>query len=340
MLILGIESTCDETSAAIVKDGHEILSNVIASQIDQHKIYGGVFPEVASRLHTDAIINVVDQAIKEAKINIQDIDLIAVAKGPGLIGSLLVGLNTAKALSVGWSKPFIGINHVEAHLYAAMMGNPFFPIFPAIGVVVSGGHSLILEMHSIGEYSLIGTTVDDAVGECFDKVARILGFPYPGGPNIEKAAKEGDPSKFSFKAGKTKDSLFNFSFSGLKTSVLYTVKGQQNSKSEDSIIDKEDFKHIAAAFQEAAFQDIADKTLLAIKQYEGKALYFGGGVTNNQRLREIFKNKSPSLPVFWPPSGLSLDNAAMIAGLAYHKYLNNKKNDLYDLLPQTKLSLV
>ena len=190
MLVLGIESTCDETAAAVVKNGHEILSNIIASQDDIHNQYGGVFPELAARRHLEAIIPVIDEALKKANVTKDDIDLIAVANKPGLVGSILIGLNTAKALSMAWDKPYVGINHIEAHLYASMMGVDMEKIsFPSLGVVISGGHTLLLKIDKIGQYEKISSTIDDAIGEAFDKVASILGLPYPGGPHVEKLAK-------------------------------------------------------------------------------------------------------------------------------------------------------
>jgi N6-L-threonylcarbamoyladenine synthase len=335
MLVLGIETTCDETAASIVKDGHQILSNIVFSQVPLHKKFGGVFPELASRSHVDKILPVIDEAFKNANLIFDDIDLIAVASQPGLIGSLLIGLNTAKALSIATKKPFIGINHVEAHLYASMMGNAEL-IFPALGVVISGGHTMLLKITDIGKYERIGSTIDDAIGECFDKVASILDLPYPGGPEVEKLAKDGFSDKYKFNAGKIKDYPFNFSFSGLKTKVLYTVKGQSSKKNFPTIIDDNEKKHIAASFQKNAFEDLIEKCLLATEVFDLKAIYFGGGVSNNQTLREMFEKKGV-LPLFWPQKGLSLDNAAMIAGLGFHKFKNNNKSDNLDILAQPSM---
>ena len=224
MLVLGIETTCDETAAAVVEDGSKILSNIIFSQIHLHQKFGGVFPELASRSHVDKILLAIDESLKKANITLSDIDVIAVANRPGLIGSVLIGLNAAKALSLSLKKPFIGINHIEAHLYAAMMESINNLIFPALGVVISGGHTKLLKILDIGKYEDIGTTIDDAIGESFDKVASILDLRYPGGPEVEKLAKLGDSTKYKFKAGKVDKNPFNFSFSGLKTKVLYTKK--------------------------------------------------------------------------------------------------------------------
>lgn len=338
MLVLGIETSCDETAASVVKDGHEILSNIIASQAEIHEKYGGVFPEMACRSHIDMIIPVVNSALKKANVNQEDIDLISVANGPGLIGALLIGLNTAKGLALSWKKPFIGINHIEAHLYAAMMNHINKLIFPALGIVLSGGHTVFLEIQEIGKYKPIGSTIDDAIGEAFDKVASILDMPYPGGPNIEKLAQSGNPKKFNIKAAKAPNK-YDFSFSGLKTKILYTVKGQQANRSSPSLLPQDDKKHIAAAFQKAAFDDVVEKAAKASQEYGSKAIYLGGGVTNNQKLREMFQQKQLPIPVFWPEAGLSLDNAAMIAGLGYQKFFKNKLSDPWDLKAHPRIAI-
>lgn len=327
MLTLGIESTCDETAAAIVKSGHEILSNVVSSQVPLHREYGGVFPELACRSHIDMIIPVIDKAIKIANISKNEIELIAVANGPGLIGALLIGVNIAKGLSLAWDKPLIGVNHVEAHLYAAMMENLPHALFPALGVVISGGHTLLLKISDVGQYELIGSTIDDAIGEAFDKVGAILDLPYPGGPAIESLAKMGNAYKYPFSSGNVKNNRFNFSFSGLKTKVLYTVKGQSSQKRDPTTIKEEEKKHIAASFQRAALSDIVNKASEAIKIFNCQAIYLGGGVANNQKLREMFEERKLNIPIFWPPKGLSLDNAAMIAGLGYQKFIKRGNND-------------
>lgn len=341
MLVLGIETTCDETACAVVKDGKEILSNVIATQTDLHAIYGGVYPELACRRHFELIVPIIDQALKEADVMQGQIDLIAVAYGPGLIGALLLGVHAAKSLSLAWNKPLIGVNHVEAHLYAAWMGCES-PDFPALGVVISGGHTFLMKMESLDRYEMIGQTVDDAIGEAFDKVAVLLDLPYPGGPQIEQLALHGDPKKFPFKAGVVKGRPWDFSFSGLKTNVLYTVKGQNCDKKAPSQITEQDKPHIAAAFQEAALGDIATKALAAADKFGCKMIFLGGGVTHNQRLRELFKTSQ--IPVHWPPPGLSLDNGAMIAGLGYHLFLQRGgqrgyKGDSLDLEPCPRIPL-
>lgn len=338
MFVLGIESTCDETACAIVRDGKEILSHVVASQVSDHQRFNGVYPEVASRAHFEAIIPVIQKALAEAHVSKEAIDLIAVAHGPGLIGSLLLGLNVAKALSLAWEVPFVGVNHVEAHLYAAMMPLDNIP-FPSLGVVISGGHTFLVKISGIGRYEMIGTTQDDAIGEAFDKVAALLDLPYPGGPSIEALAKQGDPSRFPFSAPKLKGRPWDFSFSGLKTNVLYTVKGANSTKKSVTIVSESDKADIAASFQEVALGEIIHKTLKAADMFGCQAIFLGGGVSNNKRLRGLFAEKKSTLPIYWPPVGLSLDNAAMIAGLGYHVYLGKGKGDDLSLEPMTRISL-
>ncbi len=322
MIVLGIETTCDETACALVENGEKIHIDVIASQYETHREYRGVYPEMASRCHSDRLIPVIDEAIKKSGISHGEIDLIAVANRPGLMGSLLMGLSCAKALSYAWNVPFLGINHVEAHLYAAMMGAE--KLFPALGIVISGGHTFLTKINNIGSYELIGTTVDDAIGEAFDKVAVMLGYPYPGGPQIELIAKKGNPHAYPFKGGTVKGKPYHFSFSGLKTNVLYQVKGQNLSGKEK--LSKQETWDIAASFQRAALESIKQKALKAAETFDCRAIYIGGGVSNNLYLRNLFQEVS--YPVFWPKKGLSLDNASMIAGLAYHLY---SKGDPLDL---------
>lgn len=320
MIILGIESTCDETGCAIVRDGKEILSNVVSSQAELHNKLGGVMPELACRKHVDVLIPVLEQALKEANITLQDIDGIAVANCPGLVGALLIGVTSAKSLALALNKPLIGVNHTEAHLYAALMSQNEPIQFPCIGAVLSGGHTALLEINEIGNYQLIGQTVDDAIGEAFDKVAKMIGLPYPGGPHIEKNARTGDSSRFSFKGGNVKGRPFDFSFSGLKTAVLYATRDLEMN--EQLIAD------VSASFQEAAFTDIILKLRRAIEKTNAKTIVFGGGVTNNHRLREKCAAAFPHIKLFWPTFELTLDNAAMIAGLGYEKLKAGHSSDL------------
>lgn len=338
MLVLGIESTCDETSCAIVKDGRDILSNVVTSQIDLHAQYGGVVPELSCRRHVDVIIPVLKQCLEEANITLEDIDLIAVAHGPGLIGALLIGLTAAKTLSLALNKPFVGVNHIEAHLYAAIMSQPAPVAFPALGVVLSGGHTSLVLMKEIGSYEAIGETVDDAIGEAFDKVAKLLHLPYPGGPQIESLAKGGNPSRFPFKGGKVKENPLNFSFSGLKTAVLYTLEGHQRAGIEPLSRTEGNIADLCASFQRAAIMDVIEKVKLAALSHDCKTLIFGGGVTNNQELRRLVAEQCPGYTALWPSKGLSLDNAAMIGGLGYHTYRLKGHGDPLTLQPATRIT--
>lgn len=307
MKVLGIETTCDETAASVVVDGKHILSNVVSSQIDIHKAYGGVVPELACRRHIDLLMPIIERALEEAETPLSDIDLIAVAHGPGLIGALMIGLNAAKALSFANNIPFIGVNHIEAHLYACLMADPSIPL-PAIGAILSGGHTTLVHIKSLGEYAIIGETVDDAIGEAFDKCAKIMGLPYPGGPIIEKMALHGTPTH-PFKGGQVKGKPLAFSFSGLKTAVLYTYQKMTSPSEQDK-------NNIAASFQHAAFTDIARKIELATQLYGTRTLLVGGGVTHSQALKKYLAK----FDTRYPAQGLSLDNAAMIAGLGFHKY--------------------
>ena len=335
MYVLGIETTCDETACSIVKGGREILSHVVSSQADLHRLYGGVYPELAARRHLDLILPVLSETLMLAEMKPSRIDLFAVARGPGLIGPLLIGLNTAKALSLGWKRPFIGVNHVEAHLYAALMEQEK-PLFPALGLVLSGGHSLLLKITEIGCYELIGTTVDDAVGEAFDKVGSLLGLPYPGGPAIEALAQRGDPKRYPFKIGRVKGRPWDLSFSGMKTGVLYAVKGPNSNKDSPLLISEDEKAHVAAGFQESALSGIVEKACRAARHFQCRALYVGGGVSSNLRLRELLTRSIAPLPLFFPPKGLSVDNGAMIAGLGYAVFQREGPSPL-SLEPLTRM---
>ena len=335
MLVLGIETSCDETACAVVQDGREVLSNVVSSQVDLHKAFGGVVPELACRRHIEAFGPVLEEALEAAGVGREDIDLVAVAQGPGLIGALLIGLNAAKGLSLALGKPLVAVNHVEAHLYAAMMPKLDELEFPALGVVISGGHTALIRVMAVGDYKLIGTTVDDAVGEAFDKVGALLGLPYPGGPAIEALARSGEASRFALRAGRVKGRPYDFSFSGLKTSVLYTVKGPNASKGSPRIIPDDAVADVAASFQEVALGDIVKKAVAAAGSHGCRSIIVGGGVSNNQRLREMFA-EATDLEVLWPPPGLSLDNAAMIAGLGYAVF-QRRGGDGMDVEPLTRV---
>lgn len=328
MLTLGIESTCDETACAVVRDGKEILSNVISSQIDLHAVYGGVVPELACRQHVEMLLPVIDQALKEAKVTLQEIDLIAVAQGPGLIGALLLGLNTAKALSLALGKPFIGVNHVQAHLYSAYMSYPHEILFPCLGLILSGGHTLLMQMQDLATYQVLGQTVDDAMGEAFDKAAKLLGLPYPGGPFIEALAREGSPDAYAFKSGTIKERPLDFSFSGLKTALLYAVQGKE--------LNEQNKRDLAASFQAAAFKAVKEKTLSALKRYNCSTVLCGGGVTQNQALRVHLQQAAPECTWIWPSLELTQDNAAMIAGLGSYLFQKRGCGDSFHIESYTR----
>lgn len=326
MITLGIETSCDETAAAIY-NGKEILSNVVLSQIELHKEFGGVFPELAARRHLDHLLEVVDKAIKDSGLSKTDIDLISVAASPGLIGALLMGVNCAKSLGLALDIPVIGVNHVEAHLFANFIDFPDSVIFPAIGLIVSGGHTALFLMKSKEDIALLGTTQDDAIGECFDKVARMLDLPYPGGPAIENMARSGDPESYPFKVPSIKNAPFNFSFSGLKTKILYTVYGQ-NGSMKTPVIPRKEYPNIAASFQKVAFKSLINATKKAVVEHNAKSFLVGGGVSCNENLKEMFeKHLDKEIDIYFPSKHLTLDNAAMIAALGHYKFQKEGASD-------------
>ncbi|MBU0651204.1 tRNA (adenosine(37)-N6)-threonylcarbamoyltransferase complex transferase subunit TsaD [bacterium] len=316
MRILGIETSCDETSAAVVEDGKKILSNIILSQADIHKEYGGVVPEIASRHHIENIMFVIDASLKEANLKLKDIDAVAVTQGPGLMGALMVGLSAAKAISMAKGIKIIAVNHIEAHLYANILDNKLIK-YPFIGLVVSGAHSSLIYVEELGKYEILGHTIDDAAGESFDKVAKILGLPYPGGPVIDKLSKEGDKDYVVFPRPCMHDGTLNFSFSGLKTAVLYHVNKLKN-KGE---LTHKEVRDISASFQEAVCDVLVKKSLEAANIKNVNNIVVGGGVSLNSRLREKFLLEAVEQDkfVYFPSPKLCMDNAAMIAGLAFEK---------------------
>lgn len=341
MIVLGIETTCDETSAAVVKNGKEILSLVTASQSSLHKRFGGVFPELASREHANAILPVIHQALQEAKISHQELSLISVANEPGLMGPLLVGAYTAKALSFACNLPLIGVHHVMAHAYAAMMCSATCE-YPAIGLIVSGGHTVLCRISDVSSYSVISTTVDDAMGECFDKVAGLLDLPYPGGPCIEKLAKGMDENSYTLTSGKVRGNPLSFSFSGLKTQVLYKAKGQNSSKRDPSLLSDREKGNLAASFQRVICSDVIDKSLLACNLYGCHSIYVGGGVAQNQYFQELFIARAANrASIHFPSAALCADNGAMIAGLGFHLYTKRSLSEEETLVcrPTGKCSL-
>lgn len=318
MIILGVESTCDETAAAVVKDGNEILSNVVASQVDLHAAFGGVVPEVAARSHIEVILPVIDSALEKAGVSIEDIDGIAVANGPGLIGSLLIGNLTARTLSLLLNKPLYLINHVEAHTYASFFGGED-PQFPLLSLTVSGGHTQLVLFEDHGKYKVLGRTHDDAVGEAFDKVAKILGLPYPGGPSVAAAAQKGNPTAFKLPVPNLGKESLDFSFSGLKTAVLraaQTAAGRDfrtPSYEVPGLLTDQQKNDLAASFQETAVNILYSRVKAAAEKYHPKAIAIGGGVAANQSLRAKMADIPRVLP--YPTIELCTDNAAMIAAL-------------------------
>ena len=308
MIVLGIESSCDETAAAVVRDGHQILSSVVSSQVDFHNKYGGVVPEIASRKHIEAVVPVVEEALERAELTIDGIEGIAVTRGPGLVGSLLIGVSFAKALAYVTGLPLIGVNHLEGHLTSIFLEKPDMT-FPFVGLVVSGGHTNLYYVKGRGDYTFVGQTRDDAAGEAFDKVAKLLGLGYPGGIVIDRMAREGSATAIDFpRALMARDSL-DFSFSGIKTAVLHYVKRHEEEISSESI------KDIVASFQEAVVDVLVTKVFQAASKYGVETVVIAGGVAANTRLREkmTLASEQENVSVFIPSPALCTDNAAMIA---------------------------
>jgi N6-L-threonylcarbamoyladenine synthase len=339
--ILAIETSCDETAAAVVADGRAILSNIVASQAAKHAAYGGVFPEVASRMHIEVIYAVVQQALGAAHLGLGDIDAIGVTRGPGLPGSLVVGLNVAKGLALGRGLPLLGINHLEGHVYSLwLVENAPEVRFPALVLIVSGGHTELVLMADHGRYERLGGTLDDAAGEAFDKVARLLGLPYPGGPSVEKAARDGNPGAYRFPRAWL-EGTWDFSFSGLKTAVLYEFKQQKPGlplAPGAAAADPSQVPHLAASFQAAIVDVLVGKTIAAAEQHQVTEIFVAGGVSANQALKSAFERQSP-IPVRVPPLFLCTDNAAMIAAAANFRYLAGQRDALdMDALPNWRLT--
>lgn len=358
MLILGIESSCDETAAALVEDGRTVRANVIASQHELHEEYSGVVPEIASRAHAERILPVIRKALAQANASLDDVDAIAVGHRPGLIGSLLVGVAAAKALAWSRGKPLIGVDHLHAHLYAPLLASsgphlstsspPHLPtnLYPALGLVVSGGHTAIYRVAAPLEITRLGSTIDDAVGEAFDKVAAILGLGHPGGPIVDRLAHTGDDSAYDFPISALDKGSLDFSFSGVKTAVLYTVRGQPvvdpttnkpSFRRDHTDLTEGEKADVAAAFQRAAIGAVLLKVGRALDQWQEDAgmvrpvsIIVGGGVSANSRLRHDLSDlaRRRALAIHLPPMGLCLDNAAMIAGLAYHRAVAHSFDDL------------
>lgn len=329
MLILGIESSCDETAAAVVRDGREILSSVIASQIELHKPWGGVVPELASREHLEKIDPIVDEALQRAGVKFSNIDAIAVTQGPGLIGSLLVGVCYAKGLAYALDVPIVGVNHIEGHVYSVAFENP--PIqYPALALIVSGGHTNIFYIPEEGKYKVVSRTRDDAAGEAFDKVAKMLGLGYPGGPVIEKIAREGDATKVKFPQAKISDGKPDLSFSGLKTAVARYVREQAITPMSNGDEPSQQIKDLSASFQKAVVQALVSTMEKLAVELQPKTLIVAGGVACNLALREsgVTAAKKVGVPVYFPSKHLSTDNAAMIAAAGFFHIKNGVRADL------------
>jgi N6-L-threonylcarbamoyladenine synthase len=342
MLILGIESSCDETSVALVKDGRELLSNVTQSQVDIHTAFGGVVPEVAARSHIEVILPVLEQAIQQAKVAWDDIDAIAVSYAPGLIGSLMIGVLTARTLAVLKNKPLYAIHHVEGHVYANFLLEEA-PKFPMLALIVSGLHSQLVLFKDHADYQMLGQTQDDAAGEAFDKVARLLGLPYPGGPQIAMAAAEGDPYAYNFSKPKVAG-RFDFSFSGLKTAVLRQAQALCG-KTHDfpsihvaALLTTRQRNDIAASFQRIASEVLVDKTILAYEEFKPASVVIAGGAAANLELRRQLAERLP-IPIEYPPANLCTDNAAMIAALAYYRAKKQAPSDPLALEAVPNLSM-
>lgn len=321
--ILAIESSCDETSAAVVCDGRRVLSNIIASQIAIHKEYGGVVPEIASRKHIECINPVIRQALSEAKVTLDDIDAICVTYGPGLVGSLLVGVGAAKAIAYAAGKPLVGVHHIGGHISANYIEHKELKP-PFMCLVVSGGHTNIVEVKDYGEYSIIGRTRDDAVGEAFDKVARTIGLGYPGGPKVDKLAKEGNKEAVRFPRGHIEGSPYDFSFSGIKSAVLNYVNSCNMKNEPYSPAD------VAASFQDAVIDVLVSRTIMAAKEYGYKQIAMSGGVACNSALRLAMKEAcdKEGFELFYPSPVLCTDNAAMIGVAGYYEYMRGVRHGL------------
>ncbi len=323
MKILGIESSCDETAAAVVEDGRKVLSNVIASQVEEHKIYGGVVPEIASRRHTEAICAVVEKALSDAECTISDIDAIAVTYAPGLIGALLVGVNYAKGLSYSTGIPLVPVHHLRGHIAANYISNEDLKP-PFISLVVSGGHSHIINVKDYTDFEIIGRTRDDAAGEAMDKAARTVGLPYPGGVNLDKISVNGDENKYKFPVPKVADSKYDFSFSGLKTFAVNLV---HNASQKGEEVKAED---LGASFIKAVTDLLVSHTMEAVKDYGAEKIVLAGGVSANSRLRRVMEEKCSckGVELYKPELKFCGDNAAMIASQAYYEFLAGKRADL------------
>lgn len=321
VLILGLESSCDETAAAVIRNGREVLSNVISSQIDLHKLYGGVVPEIASRKHIEKINQVIEEALQEADVTLDDLDAVAVTYGPGLVGALLVGVAEAKAICYAKKKPLVGVHHIEGHVSANYIEHSDLEP-PFLCLIVSGGHTHLVLVKDYGEYEIIGRTRDDAVGEAFDKVARSIGLGYPGGPKIDKLAKEGNPDAIRFPRAKIEDAPFDFSFSGVKSAVLNHINGCKMKNQEIVPAD------IAASFQKAVTDVLVERTILAAKEYNMKTVAIAGGVASNSALRAAMTEacEREGFTLSYPSPIYCTDNGAMIGVAGYYEFIKGTRH--------------
>ena len=332
-LVLGIESSCDETSAAVVRGGREILSNIISSQIDIHKKFGGVVPEVASRKHVELVNVVIKEALQEAGVTLSDIDITGATYGPGLVGALLVGLSTAKALAYASKKKFVGVNHIDGHICANFLAHSELEP-PFVCLIVSGGHTNLAYISDYGKFEIMGRTRDDAAGEAYDKIARSIGLGYPGGPLIDNLAKSGNKDAINFPRVYLESGSFDFSFSGLKSSVLNYLNKMKMGNKEINSAD------VAASFQEAVIDVLVKKAISAASVKKSQTIAVAGGVAANSRLRECLTSEGNrrGIKIYFPPAVLCTDNAAMIASAAYYGYLNGNISDMYlNAIPNLKL---
>lgn len=324
MITLAIETSCDETSAAVLNEGN-VLSNIISSQ-EGHSGYGGIVPEIASRAHLESIVSITEQAVKKAGINLKDIGLISATSGPGLIGALLVGLNFAKSLAVSLEIPFVPVNHIQSHLYSNFLCGQK-AVFPFIGLIVSGGHTLLVLVEGFNKHKILGNTNDDAAGEAFDKVAKLLGLGYPGGPEIDRYSKGGNENFVRFPKAKIKNRKYDFSFSGIKTSVLYYLRDASDAdKSRTGFVND-----ICASFQKSVIEDLFDKTSSACREYNVMEVSVSGGVSANSALRNKFNSlESENFRVYFPEKEYATDNAAMIGLTGYFNYNSCKDKSFYN----------
>ena len=336
MRILGIETSCDETAAAVVEDGRRVLSSVVATQDRLHLPYGGVVPEIASRAHLSAILPVLHRALEESRTGLDDIDAVAVVNAPGLVGALLVGLTSAKTVAWLLDRPLAGVNHLHAHIYACALDRAA-PLFPCVSLVASGGHTSLFHSRSPIEHELLGRTLDDAAGEAFDKAASLLEMGYPGGPAIDRAARAGDRRAIKFPRTKLKAGSLDFSFSGIKTAVLYHCRGPNGR--QPRALSEQEKADVAASFQEAVVDTLVERVILAAERTQEGRIAIGGGVTANSRLRGRLQDAAGrrGLELVMPPMRFCVDNAAMVAGLACHLLQAGRAADLtLDVLPTSR----